>query len=62
MKKALTGQKFKTGEECPKTSLYGQFHDNKNRYAGKKYDRQVTKGDKFPQNKGNHHFKEINII
>lgn len=30
MENAETGCKYRTGEECPETGLYGQFHDNKN--------------------------------
>ncbi len=40
-----------SGQECPKTGTYGQYHDTDNSYAGSEYDRHVSKGDKFPPSK-----------
>ncbi len=47
-----------SGQECPKTATYGQYHDTNNAYAGSSYDRHVTKGDRFPPSLNNHHFEE----
>ncbi|MEG9004932.1 hypothetical protein [Acinetobacter baumannii] len=47
-----------SGQECPKTGTYGQYHDTDNSYAGSEYDRHVSKGDKFHTSKNNHHFQE----
>lgn len=47
-----------SGQECPKTAIYGQYHDTNNAYAGSSYDRQVTKGERFPPSLNNHHFEE----
>lgn len=46
-----------SGQNCPKTGTYGQYHDTNNAYAGQQYDRQVQAGSKFPPSENNHHFK-----
>ncbi|MFP1921851.1 hypothetical protein [Lonsdalea quercina] len=47
-----------SGQTCPKTANYGQYHDTDNSYAGSDYDRYVNKGDHFQPSKNNHHYQE----
>lgn len=47
-----------SGQKCPKTGNYGQYHDTDNSYAGSEYDRYVKKDDPFPPSKNNHHYQE----
>ena len=50
--------KYWSGQMCPKTANYGQYHDTDNQYAGSTFDRHVVKDEKFPPSKNNHHFEE----
>lgn len=49
--------KYWSGQKCPKTGTYGQYHDTNNKYAGSEYDRRVPTGATFPPSRNNHHFK-----
>lgn len=52
----MSKKKYWSGQECPETANYGQYHDPDDAYAGSGFDRYVTKGSKFPPSKNNHHF------
>jgi hypothetical protein len=54
----MSGSKYWSGQECPKTATYGQYSDPTNSYAGVTYDRHVQKGEHFPPSLNNHHFEE----
>lgn len=54
----MSGGKYWSGQECPKTGTYGQYNDATNLYAGSQSDRHVSKGERFPPSLNNHHFKE----
>lgn len=47
-----------SGQTCPETGTYGQYHDTNNEYAGTDYDRHVTKGSNFPPSKNNYHYEK----
>ncbi|SCX35872.1 hypothetical protein DSM25559_5193 [Agrobacterium rosae] len=46
-----------SGQVCPATGTYGQYHDTDNSYAGVTYDKHVKSGERFPPSKNNYHFK-----
>ncbi len=50
--------KYWSGQNCPETATYGQYHDTNNAYAGTSYDRYVTKGQNFPPSLNNYHFEK----
>lgn len=50
--------KYWSGDTCPKSATYGQYHDPDNKYAGTSYDRYVEKDKTFPPSLNNHHFEE----
>lgn len=44
----MSKKKYWSGQECPETANYGQYHDPDDAYAGSGFDRYVTKGSTFP--------------
>jgi hypothetical protein len=50
--------KYWSGQQAPSTTLYGQYHDADNSYAGASYDRNLSAGHVFPPSQNNHHFEE----
>ena len=54
----MAKSRYWSGQECPKTAVYGQYSDVTGAYAGTQYDRHVSKGDRFPPSLNNHHFSE----
>lgn len=50
--------KYWSGQTCPSTGTYGQYHDPDDKYAGSQHDRHVDAGEKFPPSLNNHHFKK----
>lgn len=51
-------KKFWSGQICPETGTYGQYHDTNGAYAGASHDRYVTRGDRFPPSLNNYHFEK----
>jgi hypothetical protein len=47
-----------SGQVCPETGTYGQYHDTNNSYAGVTHDRHVSKGNPFPPSLNNYHFQK----
>lgn len=47
-----------SGQICPKTATYGQYHDTNGQYAGAQHDKFVKQGEKFPPSLNNYHFRE----
>lgn len=45
-----------SGQTCPESGTYGQYHDTNNAYAGVSHDKYVKKGDTFPPSVNNYHF------
>jgi hypothetical protein len=54
----MSGGKYWSGQECPKTATYGQYNDASGIYAGAAHDRRVEKGERFPPSLNNHHYQE----
>lgn len=52
------GNRYWSGQTCPESGNYGQYHDTNDAYAGAQYDRHVKKGDPFPPSLNNHHFRK----
>jgi hypothetical protein len=50
--------KYWSGQTCPETATYGQYHDTNGSYAGSTYDRYVEKGKTFPPSENNYHFEK----
>jgi hypothetical protein len=53
----MANGKHYSGQSCPQTGTYGQYHDTNNGYAGSQHDRHVKQGDTFPPSINNYHFK-----
>jgi hypothetical protein len=51
-------KKYWSGQTCPETATYGQYHDTNDAYAGVEYDRYVKAGETFPPSRNNHHFSK----
>ena len=47
-----------SGQTCPKTATYGQYHDTNGQYAGSQHDKYVKQGETFPPSLNNYHFRE----
>ena len=47
-----------SGQKCPSTGTYGQYHDTNNQYAGAEHDRHVKEGEPFPPSLNNYHFEK----
>jgi hypothetical protein len=54
----IMAAKYWSGQVCPKTGNYGQYHDTNNQYAGSSHDRHVVKDERFPPSLNNYHFEE----
>jgi hypothetical protein len=50
--------KYWSGQTCPQTGTYGQYHDTNNAYAGEKHDKHVVKDTTFPPSLNNYHFEK----
>lgn len=57
-RRQLSGRKYWSGQECPKTANYGQYNDATGVYAGAAHNRRVEKGEGFPPSLNNHHYEE----
>ncbi len=49
--------KYWSGQKCPKSGTYGQYHDTNGNYAGADHDKRVQAGDTFPPTLNNYHFE-----
>lgn len=54
----MADKKYWSGQTCPETGTYGQYHDTNNAYAGSQYDKYVEKGKTFPPSLNNYHFEK----
>lgn len=53
----MASGEYYSGQVCPRSGTYGQYHDTDGAYYGERGDRYVEKGTRFPPSQNNYHWR-----